>query len=164
MSRSMNTYHRVDGIVGCGFFGDFGGLMQHSIAWPDQPATRMRDEDLEERQIDVKQVAVVSAGERNAIDWAAKPNGGYTVEKLKEAGYEVEVPEAAPEPLPVAPPASEDAAPFDPSTSEAENIRRAIAMDPDATNRDIIALLNSHGVNVSSPQVTRERKAMKAAE
>jgi hypothetical protein len=156
----MNTYHRVDGIVGCGFFGDFGGLMQHSIAWPDQPATRMRDEDLEERQIKVKQVAVVSAGERNAIDWAAKPNGEYTVEKLKEAGYKVEVSETAP----VAPPAPEDAAPFDPSTSEAENIRRAIAMDPDATNRDIIALLNSHGVNVSSPQVTRERRAMKAAE
>jgi hypothetical protein len=65
--------------------------------------------------------------------------------------------------LPVAPPAPEDANPFDASKSEAENIRIALGLMPDETNKGIIEVLNRHGVNVSSSQVTRERKAMEKA-
>jgi hypothetical protein len=161
MKTAMKIYQRPDGVVGCGFYGEFGGLWQHSIAWPDQSATRMRFEDLEERQIDVKQVAVVGIGDRDLIDMANAPARGYETKSQKPVEAEVEA--TIVESAPVDPPAPEDAAPFDPSTSEAENIRRAIALDPDATNKDIISLLNSHGIDVSSSQVTRERRAIKAA-
>lgn len=169
MKRAINTYHRPDGVIGCGFFGEFGGLWQHSISWPDQPAARMRTEDLEDRKIDVKSLAVASVGDRDLIDMADRGSGqSYTVESVVKVNANkngdsmiVEDVYVAP-PAPVDPPAPEDASPFDSSASEAENIRRAIALDPDATNRDIITLLNSHGVNVSSSQISRERRALAA--
>jgi len=158
--KSFNTYHRPDGVVGCGFYGEFGGLWQHSIAWPDQSAARMRTEDLEDRKIEMKSVAVVPVGERSMIDWASKPADKYSTEKLPYLGDDPDFKKWFTEAVTRL---TTDAAPFDKSASEAENIRRAIAYDPDATNKDIIALLNSHGVDVSSAQVTRERRAMKAA-
>jgi len=179
MTSMINSYHRPDGVVGCGFFGEFGGLWQHSIAWPDQPSARMRFEDLEERQIEIKNLAVFShdgrdlvrmfAG-RDLIDMANAPCGDYRFSKsdvqkvnANKNGDSMIVEDVYVGPPVVAdPPAPEDAAPFDPSASEAENIRRAIAADPDATNRDIITLLNSHGVNVSSSQISRERRAIAA--
>lgn len=195
MKTAIKTYHRPDGVVGCGFYGEFGGLWQHSIAWPDQSATRMRFEDLEERQIEVKDLAVVPFGGRDLIDMANSPCGDYRFSKggvqkvnvnkngdsmivedvyvgppavadqkvhpledsIKEEPYVTEQPA-------VDPPALEDANPFDPSKSEASNIRIALSMYPDETNKSIIEILNSHGVDVSSAQVTRERKAMKSEE
>jgi hypothetical protein len=157
MKRSINTYHRPDGVVGCGFYGEFGGLWQHSISWPDQPSARMRTEDLEDRKIDVKSLAVVPVGDRDLIDKPG-PIDDQTIESIVDVqDGEIESVEVMP---PVSPTVPEDASQFGPSASEAENIRRAIAADPDATNRDIITLLNSHGVNVSSSQISRERKAL----
>jgi len=175
MKRAINTYHRPDGVIGCGFYGEFGGLWQHSISWPDQPSARMRTEDLEDRKIDVKSLAVVPVGDRDLIDMAGRPPvDNYTTTRPRpievdttraDVGGGVNIIEnvlVAPPESPAETSAPEDASPFDSSASEAENIRRAIAADPDATNRDIITLLNSHGVNVSSSQISRERRAIAA--
>jgi hypothetical protein len=153
--RSMKTYHRPDGVVGCGFYGEFGGLWQHSIAWPDQSAARMRHEDLEERKIEVKDLAVLPFSERGSIERVnVNKNGDSMIVEDIYVGP----------PVLAEPPAPEDPVPFDPSISEAENIRTALAMMPGETNKGIIEVLNRHGVNVSSSQVTRERKSLAKAE
>lgn len=178
MKTAIKTYHRPDGVVGCGFYGEFGGLSQHSIAWPDQSATRMRHEDLQERQIAIKDLAVVPFGKRDLIDMADQPGEGHAagcVDYVKANDPPDGVmppddigPSTASEVLPVPPidfPAPEDASPFDASTSEAANIRTALALFPDATNKEIIEMLNREKIEIASSQVTRERKAIaKAAE
>lgn len=173
MKTAIKTYHRPDGVVGCGFYGEFGGLWQHSIAWPDQSATRMRHEDLQERQIAIKDLAVVPFGKRDLIDMADQPGEAYAVGKdiaadqkshpledwIEEEPYPADHTPAADLPAP------EDASPFDASTSEAANIRTALALFPDATNKEIIEMLNREKIEIASSQVTRERKAIaKAAE
>jgi hypothetical protein len=153
--KTMKTYHRPDGVVGCGFYGEFGGLWQHSIAWPDQSAARMRHEDLEERKIEVKDLAVLPFSERGSIERVnVNKNGDSMIVEDIYVGP----------PVLADPPALEDPAHFDPSISEAENIRTALAMMPGETNKGIIEVLNRHGVNVSSSQVTRERKSLAKAE
>jgi hypothetical protein len=163
----MKTYHRPDGVVGCGFYGEFGGLWQHSIAWPDQSAARMRHEDLEERKIAVKDLAVVPFSERAAIEKVnVNKNGDSMIVEDIYVGPPVDADPYTTNdlPPPADPPAFEDPAHFDPSLSEAENIRIALAMMPGETNKGIIEVLNRHGVNVSSSQVTRERKSLAKAE
>lgn len=139
MSSVIQTYHRPDGVVGCGFFGEFGGLWQHSIAWPDQAAARLRTEDLEDRKIEVK-----------PIESAAKP-------KVDTA------PKPTPDPVTTtAEPPADESTEFDLTASEAANIRIAIGAYPEMSNKEIIGILNTSGIDVSSSQVTRERKSLKA--
>jgi hypothetical protein len=160
---AIKTYHRPDGVVGCGFYGEFGGLWQHSIAWPDQSATRMRFEDLEERQIEVRDC--VACGPCENLQCQLEPvavdaTTAASTSALEDTDLPVNI-----EVDPFTPPGVENVAdsPFSPEVSEAANIRAALTRDPDMSNRDVIAFLHSHGVEVSTSQVTRERRAMKAA-
>lgn len=201
----MMTYHRPDGAVGCGYKIEWAGIEQHSVSWPDGPAQRYRDEDLDDRKIKIKSVAVVRFGDRKSIEQVDE-NGGEQVDAQKEpvnagtdSGEQIdttvevnktlaEADEQASDSFPLEAPADtvdtsdesvENAASdkqvadqtdsqagntsrFDPSQSEAANIRIALEIAPEATNRDVIDHLHAAGISVSSSQVSRERKTLAA--
>jgi hypothetical protein len=141
----------------------------------------MRFEDLEERKIAIKDLAVVSVGGRGSIERVnVNKNGDSMIVEdvyvgppvvadqspVDDAPWTVDLETgevAKAEVTPVDPPTPEDANPFDPSKSEAKNIRIALSMYRDETNKSIIEILNRYGVDVSSSQVTRERKAIAKA-
>lgn len=150
----MNIYHRPDAVTGCGYVIEWGGMKQHSVAWPDRPAERFRDEDLIERGIEVRQV----------VDAHSEP---FPLESAPAEPLPLEEPTAEESPLDPIPEPVEPVSitPFDASLTEAENIRIALEDNPEATNRQVIDRLHAVGINVSSSQISRERRSLtKAAE
>lgn len=45
------TYKRADGVQGVGFKIEYSGVVQHSVAWPDRPAERYKDDELARHHI-----------------------------------------------------------------------------------------------------------------
>ncbi len=155
----MNVYFRPDGVEGCGHVIEWGGLQQHSVSWPDGPAQRYRDEDLEDRQITFQNVHSVVF---DAMDDLSKIIPGVQVEQVTTLADQPPAEASSPGGIAPIPEPGEPAsiAPFDATATEAANIRIALQVDPEATNRQVIDRLHAVGISVSASQVSRERKAL----
>lgn len=140
---SIYQYFRPDGIVGVGFLIHLGGVDQHSIAWPDRPAERMKEDEMLERGV-AFELAMVNV---MRLETANAPSDIDSNDESGSGNTEGD---------------SQQVFAFDPSKSEAENIRNYLAVNPAARNKDVIAALNSLGMDVSSGQVTAARKAIAA--
>lgn len=126
-------YDRPDGIAGVGHCIDFAGRLQHSVSWPDKIAERYMDDELVEKSIQVKRLQDDQDDDEDAINDPA-------------ASAKVKV----------------DSETFvhDPDATEAANIRGYLIANPEASNQDVIAALHELKTEVSSSQVTAQRKRL----
>lgn len=161
--QSCTTYRRIDGVIGVGFVIDFAGKAQHSIAWPDRPAERMMSDELETWGIKTGQVGLTQDGcpEPCCEPEQERPAVNDSVEDVSQE--EPAVAEASADAIADSESEQEQEQPafvFDADGTEAGNIRSYLTAFPEATNQEVIRELNSHGMEVSSSQVSYQRNRL----
>lgn len=173
-----NSYTRADGRVGVGFMIEFSGRQQHSVAWSDGPAQRFMPDELKEHHIAVEPLPLSGSGraaetftESEASELCPAvnvnvdpfpPAGGSAETENSETSSETESDGSQAETDKAEESPSENPGYFNPDATEAANIRSYLHAHPDATNQEVIAAMHSHGVEISSSQVTTQRKRMVA--
>ena len=138
------TYMRPDGAIGVGYFIPWAGRYVHSVAWPDLPAERYSVERLERMRVQVLGIETVGKDQpedqpETTPGVTAKPDLPTTDD---ESGEKL----------------TNNRLKSDQSVSEAQAIRDFLDTQPEATNKEVIAALNERGIEVSSGQVSRERR------
>jgi hypothetical protein len=161
------SYRRNDGVVGVGFLIEYGGIQQHSIAWPDRAPERYSPSMLDFNLIAAEPLSpflFVEPGLPNV-----KPENDSVVPVDLTPVVPVEptlVVPVTPEPaLPVVPvvpntpaePAKPEVKPE--NDSEADWIRAYLTDNPTSTNAEVIEALGATGIVVTSSQVSRYRNA-----
>ena len=165
------TYYRSDGVVGVGFEITHSAKLMHSIAWPDRCAERMLDDELLRKKIRVAGPAdeavvsppassaepdvsegVNSASTSPEVKLASEVEDDYVgsdrqeSEEPDESFWDSELDESSLEVEPV---------------SEAQAIRDYLTEHPEAVNKAVVEALAARGIEISSSQVTRQRKNLK---
>lgn len=141
MNCNHNTYTRSDAVVGVGFEIEHAGKRMHSIAWPDKPAERMMDDEMERKNVVCKQAKILNPNTKQG-DVELE-----SIETEETATDEVTTLDESPSPK-----------------SEAETIREYLAEHPDADNATVIEALGAMKIEVNASQVSRQRKNLAKAD
>lgn len=143
------TYYRPDGVVGVGFEITHSAKKMHSIAWPDRCAERMLDDELARKKIrvDGKPEVVPKAPDTPLHEMLSTPE--TTDESQEDAEVSEDDKSVSEEPE------------ADEPVSEAQAIRDYLTANPEATNKTVVEALAVDGIEISSSQVTRQRKNLK---
>lgn len=163
-----NQYTRRDHVIGVGFEIEYAGKRMHSIAWPDRPAERYMNDELES---ELCKVSPMGGGCCKPCD---TPLAVETpaVEPVAEVAEPAEpTADAPPESVDPLPEVIETQTPVDPiappefvfnrELTETVNIYNYLTVYPNATNQEVIAALNGFGMEVSTSQVSRQRTKLK---
>lgn len=136
----LYRYRSPMGAVGVGFLIEFAGRAQHSVAWPDGPARRYKNDELQELGI--------KCYEAEPAHESLEPNESQQTEAVGPAADEGTVEDDTPQFA------------FKPDDTEANNIREYLRTFPEAENQQVIAALNKLGMQVSSSQVSAAKKQL----
>ena len=112
----------------------------HSIAWPDRCAERMLDDELLRKQIRMAGPAEQTVEDDyvgSDMQESEEPDESFWNSELDESSLEVE------------------------PISEAQAIRDYLTEHPEAANKAVVEALAARGIEISSSQVTRQRKNLK---
>jgi len=168
------TYYRPDGVIGVGFEITHSAKTMHSIAWPDRCSERMLDDELTR-----KQIRVAGPAEQTDAPVVAPPaasEGPDVAEGVNSAGTSPEVklaPEVEDDYVGSDMQESEEAdesfwnSELEGSSlevepiSEAQAIRDYLTEHPKVANKTVVKALAVRGIEISSSQVTRQRKNLK---
>lgn len=175
--QNANKYQQSDRRTGVGFVIEWAGRKQHSIAWEAGPAERYKEDELAEHGIEVTPLVEcvhkpAEAVVEEIVGDALESQSGVKVEEVQEieTAPETEQPvsdwtgegqdaltdvEAAEE---IARESTGHEFIFLPEGTEAANIRAYLTAYPEATNQEVIAALHKFGLEVSSSQVSTQRK------
>jgi hypothetical protein len=148
---SHNTYRKADGTVGVGFMIQRSGRMMHSIAWPNDVAERMMPDEMERKHITCKW----PESESETPEAESEPEEPEIADPVESAEVKTEVNVDAN----IQSESSEQESETEEKPkSEAEQIREYLTANPDADNKTVIEELAKAGTDITSSQVTRQRK------